>query len=233
VLLTRSPLEYPPKEAFPLDLHVLSTPPAFVLSQDQTLHRKQTTERPDKTRSTSKQSPESSFVNSKKPPTPTTPPPQPQRPKQRHNQDERRFQHTNQFIDKHTVEFSKIRRAPKGPHMRLSRGQPTKTYRSAPVGVKSDPARRAIRHRQARTGRPLATRSNTTHWRHPAQTGVRECRVEPRCGTGGTSGTPARTSPPGRSQGGRRPLRRRRSRPAPPLPRVRRPRCVDRRPPPR
>ena len=37
VLLTRSPLEYPPKEAFPLDLHVLSTPPAFVLSQDQTL----------------------------------------------------------------------------------------------------------------------------------------------------------------------------------------------------
>jgi hypothetical protein len=45
VLLTRSPLEYPPKEAFPLDLHVLSTPPAFVLSQDQTLHRKQPTEK--------------------------------------------------------------------------------------------------------------------------------------------------------------------------------------------
>src|ERR1700710_1416997 len=40
VLLTRSPLEYFPKEAFPLDLHVLSTPPAFVLSQDQTLHEK-------------------------------------------------------------------------------------------------------------------------------------------------------------------------------------------------
>ncbi|MDX6618516.1 MAG: hypothetical protein QOK36_902, partial [Gaiellales bacterium] len=38
--LTRSPLEYFPKEAFPLDLHVLSTPPAFVLSQDQTLHEK-------------------------------------------------------------------------------------------------------------------------------------------------------------------------------------------------
>ena len=29
-----------PKEAFPLDLHVLSTPPAFVLSQDQTLQQK-------------------------------------------------------------------------------------------------------------------------------------------------------------------------------------------------
>jgi hypothetical protein len=28
-----------PKRAFPLDLHVLSTPPAFVLSQDQTLRR--------------------------------------------------------------------------------------------------------------------------------------------------------------------------------------------------
>src|SRR5699024_3030069 len=27
-------------EAFPFDLHVLSTPPAFILSQDQTLHKK-------------------------------------------------------------------------------------------------------------------------------------------------------------------------------------------------
>ena len=42
-LLTRPPLEYPtfrPKPSArisPLDLHVLSTPPAFVLSQDQTL----------------------------------------------------------------------------------------------------------------------------------------------------------------------------------------------------
>jgi hypothetical protein len=32
-----------PERAFPLDLHVLSTPPAFVLSQDQTLHRNQKT----------------------------------------------------------------------------------------------------------------------------------------------------------------------------------------------
>ena len=42
-LLTRPPLEcksFPPKPQFstsPFDLHVLSTPPAFVLSQDQTL----------------------------------------------------------------------------------------------------------------------------------------------------------------------------------------------------
>ena len=44
VLLTRSPLEYPPLkwQAFPFDLHVLSTPPAFVLSQDQTLQPQHT-----------------------------------------------------------------------------------------------------------------------------------------------------------------------------------------------
>ena len=36
-LLTRPPLEHLPKHLSPLDLHVLSTPPAFVLSQDQTL----------------------------------------------------------------------------------------------------------------------------------------------------------------------------------------------------
>src|SRR3712207_3943927 len=39
VLLTRSPLNFPPKRKAPFDLHVLSTPPAFVLSQDQTLRR--------------------------------------------------------------------------------------------------------------------------------------------------------------------------------------------------
>jgi hypothetical protein len=39
-LLTRAPLVYPPKGALPYDLHVLSTPPAFVLSQDQTLQFK-------------------------------------------------------------------------------------------------------------------------------------------------------------------------------------------------
>jgi hypothetical protein len=37
VLLTRSPLSPTPKGWFSLDLHVLSAPPAFVLSQDQTL----------------------------------------------------------------------------------------------------------------------------------------------------------------------------------------------------
>ena len=38
-LLTRPPLTLPPKEDRPFDLHVLSTPPAFVLSQDQTLYK--------------------------------------------------------------------------------------------------------------------------------------------------------------------------------------------------
>ena len=36
-LLTRSPLSKKPKLFTPFDLHVLGTPPAFVLSQDQTL----------------------------------------------------------------------------------------------------------------------------------------------------------------------------------------------------
>ena len=39
MLLTRSPLGHPPEGRASLDLHVLSTPPAFVLSQDQTLRR--------------------------------------------------------------------------------------------------------------------------------------------------------------------------------------------------
>ena len=38
-LLTRSPLSRKPKLSTPFDLHVLGTPPAFVLSQDQTLKK--------------------------------------------------------------------------------------------------------------------------------------------------------------------------------------------------
>ena len=40
VLLTRLPLILAIRCQNPLDLHVLSTPPAFVLSQDQTLQQK-------------------------------------------------------------------------------------------------------------------------------------------------------------------------------------------------
>ncbi len=38
LFLTRSPLYVQSKSNVPFDLHVLATPPAFVLSQDQTLH---------------------------------------------------------------------------------------------------------------------------------------------------------------------------------------------------
>ena len=40
-LLTRSPLSPRSKApGIPFDLHVLSTPPAFILSQNRTLHKK-------------------------------------------------------------------------------------------------------------------------------------------------------------------------------------------------
>lgn len=76
VLLTRSPLEYPASRAFPFDLHVLSTPPAFVLSQDQTLHKKchQTHGEPEnqakKTKITDKRI--EKRINKSHQPTPTT-----------------------------------------------------------------------------------------------------------------------------------------------------------------
>ena len=38
VLLTRAPLPVSPKRDRTYDLHVLGTPPAFILSQDQTRH---------------------------------------------------------------------------------------------------------------------------------------------------------------------------------------------------
>ena len=40
MFLTRPPLSTRPKPGFTFDLHVLSMPPAFVLSQDQTLRLK-------------------------------------------------------------------------------------------------------------------------------------------------------------------------------------------------
>ena len=40
VLLTRPPLTKEASFFCPFDLHVLSTPPAFILSQNRTLHKK-------------------------------------------------------------------------------------------------------------------------------------------------------------------------------------------------
>ena len=48
VLLTRSPLIRPANWSSPFDLHVLSTPPAFVLSQNQTLRKCQQATHPPK-----------------------------------------------------------------------------------------------------------------------------------------------------------------------------------------
>ena len=129
--------------AFPLDLHVLSTPPAFVLSQDQTLHRKTSTppkqaERqsiratsPDRTKLTC--SPESS---SKK-------------PRHQHPSHPKRAAKTltstgqNKLIRrliKHTVEFSRIRRTRSSPAgLVRSRGNLQKlTGRSIPRQTRRD-----------------------------------------------------------------------------------------------
>ena len=78
VILTRSPLNPPPKKrAGPFDLHVLSTPPAFVLSQDQTL---QTKPNPNPNRpGPVQQKPE------KKQPQPNPTPPTTPRPRGNHN----------------------------------------------------------------------------------------------------------------------------------------------------
>ena len=53
MLLTRSPL-HTPRKMLSLDLHVLSTPPAFVLSQDQTLRRCLDAHRPESRRTNQK-----------------------------------------------------------------------------------------------------------------------------------------------------------------------------------
>jgi hypothetical protein len=50
VLLTRPPLDWRVAPPASFDLHVLSTPPAFILSQDQTLHLKVFARRPTRRR---------------------------------------------------------------------------------------------------------------------------------------------------------------------------------------
>ena len=69
VLLTRSPLIHPASWASSFDLHVLSTPPAFILSQDQTLRKKtKSTREPSPPAENQQQQPPSS---SRQPPPPT------------------------------------------------------------------------------------------------------------------------------------------------------------------
>ena len=100
-----------PEGALPLDLHVLSTPPAFVLSQDQTLHRKLETQ----------QTTNLAFARIN------------DLPKNNPNNKNCQGIQTNPSTIKHTVEFSNIRRACAGPRGPVA-GQPTETYR---VGLTS------------------------------------------------------------------------------------------------
>ena len=86
VLLTRSPLIQNQQKPVPspFDLHVLSTPPAFVLSQDQTLQTKPTKPGPNQPQTSSQPEPTVSTTVQKTRPGPTQPPQQrgPGKPKQ-------------------------------------------------------------------------------------------------------------------------------------------------------
>src|SRR5262245_13635462 len=56
----------PPERGFPFDLHVLSTPPAFVLSQDQTLQTKtpgQTQQNSNQRKSDQSKTPKTGITN--------------------------------------------------------------------------------------------------------------------------------------------------------------------------
>ena len=78
VLLTRSPLihTHQKESASPFDLHVLSTPPTFVLSQDQTLQTKPTKPGPNQPQTNSQPEPNVSTTVQKTRPGPTQPPQQ-------------------------------------------------------------------------------------------------------------------------------------------------------------
>src|SRR4051812_18583841 len=108
-----------PRRAFPLDLHVLSTPPAFVLSQDQTLQQKPVEKQSQQQKSCQRN-------------------PKPQRVREKT---------TWHWLIKHPVEFSKNTHTPNpGPRLgKPSSGQLLRLPRSTPPA--QDP--RSCRHRQS------------------------------------------------------------------------------------
>src|SRR4051794_5856879 len=124
VLLTRSPLIRPASWPSPFDLHVLSTPPAFVLSQNQTLRKcqlaphHQSSKATDKTKRLHRINPasQSDSAVSASPPTEVEKrhPSQP-RPTTTHTPNQRPGTHTiaSHMASTiwHTVEFSRNRRA--------------------------------------------------------------------------------------------------------------------------
>ena len=118
MLLTRSPLSPEASPEAPFDLHVLSTPPAFVLSQNQTLRQKTqpptNPRRSQQTINTKKQHNPGTTrnhtrtgVRAQSPTTPSRPtatPPKRAAQRQTHS--------WHQLLSRHTVEFSNNRPTP-------------------------------------------------------------------------------------------------------------------------
>ena len=101
MILTRSPLTHP-QGAGPFDLHVLSTPPAFVLSQDQTLQKNQSPRQHHEPKGTHK--PPRNQHHPDKQNKPSTPQTHPQKACPEHTQQKtRQTKHTK---TKHTIEIS-------------------------------------------------------------------------------------------------------------------------------
>ena len=113
VILTRSPLNPPPKKrAGPFDLHVLSTPPAFVLSQDQTLQTKPNPNPNQPPRRKPETSPgQYNRSRRKNNPNPTRHPPQPPDPAETTTQQRTKHRRTRRH-EKHRTEKNNTRKPP-------------------------------------------------------------------------------------------------------------------------
>ena len=132
-----------PEGAFPLDLHVLSTPPAFVLSQDQTLHRNPKTF-PNKKAISKPKNEKLAIARIIVRQLKKKPPPQPNNPKKGPPSHEDGIIQTNSSTN--TLLSSQKSDAHLRTSLEASRGQPEKTYRSCHVGVKSDRVRSRAAH---------------------------------------------------------------------------------------
>ena len=111
-----------PESALPFDLHVLSTPPAFVLSQDQTLRKKTTGPDPRRTR------PDKN--NKRTTPTPSRKTDRTEKSTQRKTMPAHNRPTQKTLTEKHAVELSRNNRTtqpePHKPQPRTRPEQPTK-----------------------------------------------------------------------------------------------------------
>ena len=139
MLLTRSPLIHPASWASAFDLHVLSTPPAFVLSQDQTLRTKTKTLKPRKTNQPHTASQQSQQKHSKT--------------KNRHKTK----------TNKHTIEFTNNTHTIK--HIRISR----MFSKGVPRHVSATRASRFVRCRSAQQGKQYALVRASSNQAQPMQ----------------------------------------------------------------